>query len=217
MLEPKKKSGPGCLFYGGVVAAILLSVLVLAGFLGYRYARSLVAEYTDDHPASLPAVQLSDEAMSRLRERVGNFNHAVMGNQAAGPLTITAEEVNALIATAPELQALNGHVYITLEGDQPKAQVSIPADSLGLKPLRGRYFNGTGTFKVSFENGVLQVSLESLTVKGKPVPEPIMRHIRPQNLTAQLNADPQVQPVLARLQQIQIQEGKVTVTPRSHQ
>src|SRR5512140_3383249 len=64
--EPPSKPGRGCLFYGGIAFGIISLVIVLMAYLGYRYAKDLVEQFTDKQPMTLPAVQLSESEISRL-------------------------------------------------------------------------------------------------------------------------------------------------------
>jgi hypothetical protein len=215
MTEQGRKSGPGCLFYGGIIATVMLLVLILASYLGYRYAQTLIGEFTDSAPAKLPTVTLSSEDMSQLENRLREFKKALDERKPSEPLTLTADEINALIGTQPELQPFKDHMHFTLEGNQVKAQISFPADHLGLRPLRGRYINASGTFRVSLQDGSLDLHAESLSVKGKPLPENLMRHFRAQRFATQPNNDPETRSVLEKLQAIEIKDGKVIVQPKA--
>ena len=47
--------------------------------------------------------------------------------RAAAPLTLTADEVNALIALAP---GLSGKVWVKVEGDKVRARFCLPLEDL---------------------------------------------------------------------------------------
>jgi hypothetical protein len=208
-----QKSGHGCFFYGGIAAAVLVLVVLLGVYAGYRYVHGLVDEYTDTKPMVLPAVKLSDEEIRQLQQRVKIFTRAVEDGKATDPLIITADELNALIATngAPELRH---HLYVTLEGDQAKAQVSVPADRLGLSMLRGRYFNGDAAFAVSLHEGKFVVNVTSLSVKGKPLPENFMAQIRHQNFADAWTNNPDFTASIGKLEDIHIADSKVVIVPK---
>ena len=80
---------------------------MLAGFLaGYRYARKMFNDFTDSKPLPLPTVQLSQPQLDELQQRIERFREAVRQRQPAAPLALTANEINALIATDPDLKEL---------------------------------------------------------------------------------------------------------------
>ena len=198
------------MFYGGIVSAVLVLTVLLAAFAGYRYVHGLVDQYADTKPVALPTVKLSDEEISKLHERVKTFTRAVGDGKATEPLVLTADEVNALIATNATSE-VHQHVYVTLEGDQAIAQVSIPADSL---MLRGCYFNGEAAFSVSLHNGELVVNLTSLSVKGKPLPDSFMAQIRHENFAAGWTNDPDLSASIRKLEDVQITNSKVAIVPK---
>lgn len=214
MNEPVRKVSRGCLYNLGVVGAITLLVLIVASFLGYRYAKRLITAYTDTEPMPVPSVQMPQPELNRLRDRIVVFSQAVEQGKSAEPLKITADEANALIVSNPELVTVKGHLYFSMEGTNLHAQVSIPAGDLGLRPLQGRYLNATGTFKVVFTNGVLNVNAQSLSSKGQVLPESFMHHIEPQNFAFKLNHDPRAKAVLGKIEDVHIEDGTLVVVPK---
>ena len=144
----------GCFFYGMVVGSILFVLLITAALCTFLYAKGLLDQLTDKQPLTLPKVVLSDEQMDRLRDRIENFRDAAQQGQATEPLALTAEELNALIQTDADLSPLRNRLYVIIEGDRLKAQMSFPAEELGFERFKGRYVNATGTFSVALNDGV---------------------------------------------------------------
>lgn len=216
MTNPQQKQRRGCFFYGILAAAVLAAVTLLGAYLGLRYAKRLVTQLTDDRPKQLPFVHLSDTQMFQLHDRVNSFGEDIRDGQNVAPLELSPDEVNALIETDPGLAALKGHVYISIETNQLKAQISFLAQDLGLEapPLHNRYVNANGLFDAGLTNDELRITAESLMVKGKPVPRHIMRQVTAQNLAAKFNADPKVAAGLKKLQAIQVKDGKLVIVPK---
>lgn len=133
------------------------------------------------------------------------------------PLELTTPEINALIRKhAPYLR---DRVFIAIEGEQIKGQVSLRLADLPIpfvrRWTRGRYLNGSASFRASFEGGVLIVTLESLEVRGSAVPELVMEEIRKENLAKDLYKDPKHAELLARLgrkvERIEVKDGRILV------
>jgi hypothetical protein len=211
--EPPKRRR-GCLFYGCITGIICLVAILLALLLGLHQFKKVLSQYTDTRPMPLPAAQMDPAQASQVQRRVESFQEALRGGHAASALVLTADDIDALIATSPDFQAMKGKVYVTINESQVKAQVSVPMDQIGLPLFKGHYLNGTGTFAVSLQNGTLLVALQEMTVKGKPLPAIYLDKLRNQNLAAGFNSNPNASAVLNRLEDIRISDGKLTLVPK---
>lgn len=217
MNPEQKKSGRGCLFWGGIIAAVLLLCFLLTVYAGYRYIRHLVYEYTDSKPIEVATLRLSDAEMTNLQVRVKSFNDAMESNRPVGPLVLTADEINALVNKAAKTNTEpQPRLYFSFNDDRVQAQLSIPLDGLGLQMLRGRYFNGSGDLVFSLNNGRAVLNVKSLSVKGKPVPEQWMQGIRSQNFADAWTNNPDFGNAFSRLESIQIRDGKLIIVPNTN-
>ena len=214
MTDEKPKARRGCLFYGFFTGSLLLVLLLIAGLVLLRYAKKMVSDFTDTQPLPLPKVQIAQPELDALQRRIDTFRDAVRQGQPTGTLTLTADEINALIASDPDLQPLKGKFYVMIEGDQLKGQVSLPLDQIGLPVFKGRYLNGTGTFELAFRNGLIRLTAQSFVVKGKPLPEVYMEKIRRQNLARDVNSQPRAQAAMEKLKDIKVKDGKLVIVPK---
>lgn len=220
--EPVPQKKRGCFFYGCITCVILLIVVIIGVFVAVKYAvnfgRRMVAEYTDTSPMTLPKEEMPADQLKQLQERVKAFGAAMDSHSNTPPLALTGPEVNELINTSPDLAQFRNHFYVTLEGDEIKGEVSMPLD--GITQLRklnvsGRYLNGTGTFKAGVTNGNLFLSIQSLEVKGKPLPGNIVTALQQQNLAEKFN-NGQNNASLQRIESAQVKDGTLIVTPKSN-
>jgi hypothetical protein len=193
---------------------VLLVMVLGALLLGLHYMKKMVNRYTDVKARELPTLQMSQAEMAQVKQRLESFQQAVREQRATKPLTLTADDINALIATGGDQQSLKGKVYVTLDGDQVKGELSVPLQDVGLSMLRGRYLNGTATFNLSFREGKLSVTPQTIQVKGEPLPEVYLREIRKQNLAFALTNDAGAAAVLKGLEEIQVKEGKLVIEPK---
>ena len=214
MTDQAAKPRRGCFFYGCITSVVLLVLMMGALLLGLYYVKKLVNRYTDTGPMELPALQISQSEIDKVKQRFEAFQEAVRRQQPTKPLTLTADDINALIVGAPGQQGLSGKVYVSLEGTQLKGELSVPLKELGLPMFKGRYLNGSATFDLSFRQGALSVTPQTIHVKGKPLPEVYMKEIRKQDLAASFAREPRVVAVLQGLQDIQVTEGKLVVVPK---
>ena len=217
MTNEPNKARRGCLFYGCLTSGILLLVVVIAVLAALSYAKKLLNTYTDTQPMPLPTVQMSSAEMDAVRQRIDTFHQNVRQHREAQPLVLTGDDINALIATDPDLKSLKGKVYVTIETNLLKGQVSVPLTDLGLRAFRGRYLNGTATFNLSLDNSNLTVTVQSIVAKGKPLSGRFMNRLRQQNLAENANTDSRSSMALDQLQSIQVKDGKLIIMPRSGQ
>lgn len=210
--EPPETKQRGCFFYGCLIASIMVVLMLLAtavgGFFLYRFANKFIQQYTDVAPITLPASNLGDEETDKLKALIDDFRKAADEGREA-TLTLDGEELNAALPILDD--DLKGRAALTIEGDDLKGQVSVPFDFPGLGK---RYFNGSGTFKVSLENGVLLVILDQAEVKGQPLPENFMEGIRQQNLAKDAYNNRENAKTLRNLKSIVVKDGKLTITTR---
>jgi hypothetical protein len=214
MADPQQKRKRGCLFYGGITGVILLFVLLLGAYFGIHYAKGMVNQLTDKKPMPLPTVHLPDVQLFQLHDRVDTFRDSVRDGDAVAPLELSADELNALIETDPALTVLKSHLFVSITNSQLYAQVSFPAEDLGMVQLQGRYINADGEFSVGLTNSELRITVVYLTAKGRPVPRNIMREIARENLADKFNSDPRTAVGLKRLQSVEVKDGKLIIVPK---
>jgi hypothetical protein len=214
--EPPRQRG--CFFYGCIIAAVLSLLLLIAigviFFVLYRWLGNVVEEYTATAPSELPKVEMPAEQRATLKERVEAFRAAIKEGRPTEPLVLTADELNALIQDNPDL---NGKVFVAIDDDKLKGKVSIPLSQLPMLGLtQGRFLNGEAELKVSLQEGILLVTLESIEVNGKQLPEQLMTSLRNQNLAKDAYKDQRNADEIRKFQSIEIKDGKLTIKARDH-
>ncbi len=218
-VPPKKR---GCFFYGCITCLILFVIVVIGIFVAFHYvmkfANRMVAEYTDTAPMTLPQSEMPSDQLKQLQERVKIFSAMMDAHSNTPPLVLTGPEINALLGSSPEMKEFKDKFYVALDGDEIKGQLSLPLDGIdGLKRfnVKGRYFNGTGTFKAAITNGSLSVTIDSLEVKGKPVPANVVAAIQQQNLAQKINQGNNGAS-FERYESVQVKDGTLIVKPKEN-
>ena len=205
----KKKGGCGKKLAIGCFTVLLL--LAVGGFLAYRGAKHVVvkltAEYSDTAPSALPSVQMPEAEKAALYQRVDAFSKAIRAGQSVPDLTLSAQDLNALIQKTP---AWANKVYVNIDGDRLTGEASIPLEEFGAM-FKGRWLNGSASFRVNTVAGRLVVFIDTLSVRGKPVPDQFMSAIRSRNLAEKVAEEPKTAEVLQKLDSVSVRDGQLVI------
>jgi hypothetical protein len=219
---PQPRKGRGCFFYGCITCLILCFVLGVGLFFGVRYliktANGWIAQYADTKPMPLPTVELPPAEMKPLLDRITAFSDALDAHTNAAPLILTGEQVNALLASRPELAVFKGKFFVSFEGEQAKAQISLPLETFPITKIldaKGRYLNGSGTFHLAINNGVLSVFLTSLEDKGQAVPASFLSKMQNVNLAQNANTGSNAA-VFNQIESLQVTNGTLVIQAKSN-
>lgn len=214
MQEPSvSKPRRGCFFYGCIAGAVCLVAILVAALLGLQMFKKTLNQFTDTKPAPLPKSELTPAQIEAVQKRVEVFQDAVSGGQPVARLELASEDLNAVVASRAGFQGIKDSVYLSIDGDKLKAQVSVPMEQIGL-PFRGRYLNGEATFNIALQNGMLQLNPSAIEVKGRPLPDVYMQKLRMENFARGLNEDSKASATLSRLEKIEVKAGKLVLVPK---
>ncbi len=153
-MSKDRSSGCGCLGGGCAMAIVIFLLLGGAVFWGAWSTFNGIKSMTVTQAKPIPASNATEADAQAALEKVKAFNTTFAAGQEA-KISLSANELNALIARYEPWSALRGRVYTTIEGDKIAAQVSLPLNQIRL--FQDRFFNG-------------EVSMTFITEKGKPRP-----------------------------------------------
>ncbi len=221
-LNQAPKQGKSCWFYGCIVAAVAgllgLGVMLFSGWWLFKKADAMVAEYTSETGEKLPTVVYTDTEIEELEDRIDSFSESLTNQEPALRLELTDDDINALVAARGEFPDGQPPVHIQIEGDEVRAQLSVPLDIIaektGLELVRGRFLNGEGAMKISIVNGRIEAYLQDLEVNGKQVPEDLMKQVRKENMARDTRLSPKEREALERFERIEIKDGKLIIVPK---
>lgn len=214
--EPKKR---GCLFYGCFTSVILLMLVIAAAGYGIWKARQYALDFTDTKPLEFAALDVDQDTLSAISKKIETFKNTVAQGQDAATLTLTDQEVNALLASSPNGKELARMVRVTFQDNRAVGMISLPLEKMlsseKMTMVKGRYLNGSATLKISAQDGTLSLVIESLEVRGKSLPDMIMKELRQTNLAEKIRIDPEQQNFWRQIQGIEIRDGQIVITAKS--
>lgn len=211
MNDQQERKGHGCFFYGCMTIIVLIIAVVCIAVAGGWWVVKKGLSYTDTQPLQIALINAPSGEVAECRKRWDTFIDTVRAGARPAQITMSSRDLNILLQTTtdPELAKLRGKVDIKLDGDRATGHISIPLNAVPL--ATGRYANGEGEFDISCDNGLLSIRLNSLKVRGEPVPDAFMASMKEINLAADLYKDPRKVDALKRLKSVKIQNSLVTI------
>ncbi len=153
--------GKGCLFLF-IFLVLLVAAFVVGSYVGVRYV------VTSSNPRELPSVQTSESVQQVVRAHWDEFQRASQNHQPSR-IDLSADDINQLIAAN---RRLRGKVYVSIENNVVRAQVSVPLEKLG---FRGRYLNGDFSLRPSADRNPRNLQVTQISLSGVDVPERVLK------------------------------------------
>src|ERR1700736_1431340 len=167
---PPPQRGMGC-FGKGCLILIVFFILLGVAFIGGTYlaARYLRSEYFPTNQVRLPAPTATEDEQQAARSRWDAFEKAARAHRAAR-IELTADDLNALIASEPELRR---KAYVSIDNNVARLQVSVPLGDV--RWLRGHYLNAECPVQSAVAGNPADARGTSIVVNGRSVGEDVLK------------------------------------------
>lgn len=179
------------------LSAIALHVVLVLALVGggvYAVIKHQTRRFTSETQRVLPRVE-----SPRTKRVVAETKMKSARLDAVRELTLTCDEINALVHKEPRLR---GAVYVRLEDGLIQADVSLPADVL--PGGNGRYINGEVCFAVELEEGRLRLTVASASVDGQAVPTSMLAPVRNRDFARPLYNDSEMSQLLENVERVEV-------------
>jgi hypothetical protein len=167
---PPPQKGMGCFAKGCLILIaffVLLAIAFVGGtYLAMRYFRS---EYFASTQSQLPRPEASEQGQAAARARWDAFERAARAHQPAR-IELTADDLNALIASEPELR---GRAHVSIDENIGHLRVTMPLDSV--KWLRGHFLNAECIVQSGASGNPVEARITGIIVNGRPVGDEVVR------------------------------------------
>lgn len=166
---PPPQQGMGCFGKGCLILVaffLFLCVAFIGGsFLAVRYLRT---SYFASSQVHLPATTATEEEQGMAKAKWNEFERGARAHEAQR-IEMTADELNALIASEPDLR---GKAHVTIDNDTARLKISVPLDQVRM--LRGRYMNAECAVQSSPDGDPSQARITEILMNGKPLGEDVL-------------------------------------------
>ena len=162
MAAQDRRGGCGCC--GFLFSFLLfLLVLLLAGIVWFYWsAANRLDRLSSTAPVTLPPTAADRQIYRQARQKAGHF----FSDSGERSMTLSSEELNALIAESPELRILNRGAVVTLNQNSAELYCSLPVD---LPFLSRRFFNYTIDIRPSMRGENIELEVLRMEREGKPL------------------------------------------------
>ena len=166
---PAPRPSLGC-FAKGCLTVVLVGIIlgVMCGGFGWYFARDL-APYLSQQPAQIRVYPATEAEYQTVEAKISAFMQTVSGGHHAN-LTLSADELNILVARDPQFSSWRGKAYLVVAKDQIAAETNTLLNEQAPEFQRV-YFHGRVVFEASFSSGDFTVVLRRLEpLNGGPTP-----------------------------------------------
>ncbi len=152
----------GC-FAKGCLTLLVVGFLFFAALLGgaWYFYNTTVANLTSSAPLDVRIEQPSEAQLQAAESTRARLDEAVARN-AETTVEFTSADLNALLARNEDFREFRGRARVDIADSMMTIALSVPLDSIPLRKLRKRWFNGTARFGFTYSSGEFEVDLDSL-------------------------------------------------------
>ena len=167
---PPPRSGMGC-FAKGCLTILIVGFLCIAvvGIGGWIFYKKTFTNLTSTQPVDVEVQKPTVDQVKTAEESAARLDEAMARNQET-TLEFTGPELNYLLQRNNDLDFLRGRTRIDIVDSTMTVAMSAPLDSLPWPGLKGRWFNGTVRFSMTYASGSFQLEVISAEANGNEFP-----------------------------------------------
>jgi hypothetical protein len=160
----------GC-FAKGCLTVLVLGFLFIAviGGSGWYFYKKTFSNLTSTGPVDIRAETATPAQTKSADDSVARLDEAIARNTET-TVEFTGPEINLLIARNTDWDFLRGRTRIDIADSTMTVALSAPLDALPWPGLKGRWFNGTLRFSMSYSSGGFQLDIKSVEANGHEFP-----------------------------------------------
>jgi len=160
----------GC-FAKGCLTVLILGFLFCAvvGIGGWWFYKKTINNLVSTTPIDVQVEKPTAAQTKTADESASRLDEAVSRNQET-TVEFTGPELNYLLQRNSDWDVLRGRTRIDIADSTMTVAMSAPLDALPWPGLKGRYFNGTVRFSMTYAGGEFQLEIISAEANGNQFP-----------------------------------------------
>lgn len=164
----------GC-FAKGCLTLLVVGFLGLAlvGVGGWLFYKKTFENLTSTAPADVRIEPPTPEQIRTAEESHRRLEEAIARNQET-TVEFTGPEINLLLQRNSDWDFLRGRTRIEIAESVVTVALSAPLDRLPWPGLKGRYFNGTLRFSMTYVSDQFQLEIISAEANGREFPSSLL-------------------------------------------
>lgn len=167
---PPPRSGMGC-FAKGCLTVLIVGFLFCAivGIGGWFFYKKTFSKLTSAAPIDVQVQKPTPDQVKTAEDSRARLDEAIATNKET-TVEFTGPELNYLLQRNSDWDFLRGRSRIDISDSTMTVAVSAPLDALSWPGLKGRWFNGTVRFGLTYSYGAFQLDLKSAEANGQQFP-----------------------------------------------
>jgi hypothetical protein len=171
---PPPRSGMGC-FAKGCLTVLIIGFLCVAlvGVGGWIFYKKTFKNLTTTAPVDVRVEAPTQAQIKTAEESRTRLDEAIARNQET-TVEFTGPEINLLLQQNADWDFLRGRTRIDIADSTMTVALSAPLDQLPWPGLKGRWFNGTLRFSMTYTSGTFQLEIISAEANGNEFPSSLL-------------------------------------------
>lgn len=161
----------GC-FAKGCLTVLVLGFFFIAvvGVGGWIFYKKTFNSLTSAGPSDVRIEAPTPAEIQKAESSQARLNEAIARNEET-TIELTGPELTVLLSREADLDFLRDRTRIDISDSIMTVTLSAPLDVLPWPGTKGRWFNGTIRFSMSYSNGEFDVDIKSAEANGREFPD----------------------------------------------
>lgn len=161
----------GCFAKGCLTLLVLGFFLIAAlGLGGWWFYKKTFNSLTSAGPSDVRIEAPTPVDVQKAENSKARLDQAIAKNEET-TIELTGPELTVLLTRDADLDFLRDRTRIEIANSIMTVTLSAPLDVLHLPGMKGRWFNGTVRFSMSYSNEEFEVDLQSAEANGREFPD----------------------------------------------